>query len=148
MAACGHEAQVALDVTLLLGDGASVDLAANGGSTPLYIATQENNIEIMKHLLAAGASMDLAVQGWTPLKLAKYNKHTATVELLEVWPHLTRLMVAAVMRQEGTVWELLHSGEDPTLTVQYQQQTLSAITLATSNESTCSWAAPVCIDTL
>merc|ERR1711865_118796 len=81
-------------------------------------------------------------------RIAKHYKHTAAVELLEVWPQLTRLMVAAIMRQEGIMRELLHSGEDPTVTVQYQQQTLSALTLATSNESTCSWAAPVCTDTL
>ena len=145
-------------VTLLLGAGASVDLTMDdgtnprypmdGGHTPLLMASQRNNIEVMKHLLATGASMDLAVQGWTPLKIARHYKHTAAVELLEVWHHLTQLIIAARMRQEGKVWELLHSGEDPTLTVQYQQQTLSAITLATSNESTCSWAAPVCTDTL
>ena len=117
-------------------------------ASPLLMAFQRNNIEVMKHLLAAGASRVLAIQGWTPLKIAKHYEHTAAVELLEVWPHLTQLIIAAGMRQEGTVWELLHSGEDPTLTVQYQQQTLSEITLATSNEATCSWAAPMCNATL
>ena len=51
------------------------------------------------------------------------------------------------------MWELLHSGEDPTLSVQYQQHTLSVLTLsvltlAASNEATCSWAASVCNATL
>ena len=57
----------------------------------------------MKQLLVAGPSRDLTVQGCTPLKLAKHFNHTAAVKLLEVWPKLTQLVVAAVMCQEGTV---------------------------------------------
>ena len=56
-------------------------------------------------------------------------------------------MVATVTHNSAAVRELLHSGEDPTFTVQYQQHTLSALVLAT-NETTCSRAAPVCTETL
>ena len=133
-------------VALLLGAGASVDLSDDDGWTPLHIASrgnsieaskhlggagvaplnsasQANSIDVMKHLLAAGASRDLAkAQGYTPLAVTKHYKHTAAVELLEA--HLIRLMVALVMRK------LLYSGEDPTVTRQYRQHTLSALTLA------------------
>ena len=136
-------------VTLLLDRGASVDLAAESGCTPLYVASAKNNIGVMKQLLAAGASRDIAVQGYTPLKVAKHFKHTAAVELLEAWPLLSQhqLMVATVTGNSAAVRELLHSGEDPAFTVQSQQHTLSALVLA-RNETTCSWAAPVCTDTL
>ena len=136
-------------VTLLIDAGASIDLADDDGYTPLYTASVKNRIEVMKQLLAAGASRDLAVQGFNPLKIAKHFKHTAAVELLEAWPLLSLhlLMVATVTRNSAAVRELLHSGEDPALTVQYQQHTLSALVLA-RNETTCSWAAPVCAETL
>merc|ERR1711865_531085 len=120
------------------------------GATPLHTASQKNNIEAMKQLLAAGASRDIAAQEYcTPLTLAKYYNHTAAVELLEAWPLLSPhlLMVATVTGNSAAVRELLHSGEDPVFTVQYQQHTLSALVLA-RNETTCSWAAPVCPDTL
>ena len=135
-------------VALPLGAGASADLAMDNGYTSLRTACKRNNTEVMKHPLAAGVPMDLAVHGWTPLKISKHFNHTATMELLEVWPHLTRLMVDAIMRQEGIMRELLHSGEDPAVTVQYQQHNVRALTLATSDEATCSWAALVCNATL
>ena len=136
-------------VTLLIDRGASVDLAADGGGTPLYVASYNNRIEVMKQLLAAGASRDIAAQGYTPLRVAKHYKHTAAVELLEAWPLLSQhlLMVATVTGNSAAVRELLHSGEDPSFTMQYQQHTLSALVLA-RNETSCSWAAPVCTDTL
>jgi len=136
-------------VTLLIDGGASVDLATDNGQTPLYMASYNNSIEVMKQLLAAGASRDVAAKGWTALKAAKHFNHIAAVELLEAWPLLSQhlLMVATVTGNSAAVRQLLHSGEDPAFTVQYQQHTLSALVLA-RNETTCSWAAPVCTDTL
>ena len=43
----------------------------------------------MKQLLAAGASRDIAIQGFAPLALAKHFKRTAAAELLEAWPLLS-----------------------------------------------------------
>ena len=136
-------------VTLLIDGGASVDLATDNRQTPLYMASYNNSIEVMKQLLAAGASRDVAAKGWTALRVAKHFNHTAAVELLEAWPLLSQhlLMVATVTGNSAAVRQLLHSGEDPAFTVQYQQHTLSALVLA-RNETTCSWAAPVCTDTL
>ena len=136
-------------VTVLVDAGASVDLAADDGRTPLYLASYNNSIEVMKQLLAAGATRDIALKGYTPLKVAKHFKHTAAVDLLEAWPLLSQhlLMVATVTGNSAAVRELLHSGEDPSFTMQYQQHTLSALVLA-RNETSCSWAAPVCTDTL
>ena len=103
----------------------------------------------MKQLLAAGASRDVYIEGFTPLAIACLYNHTAAVELLEAWPLLSQhlLMVATVTRNSAAVRQLLHSGEEPAVTMQYQQRTLSALVLA-RNEVTCSWAAPVCTDTL
>ena len=56
-------------------------------------------------------------------------------------------MVATARCQQVAVRKLLHSGEDPIVVVEHQQHTLSALVLATRNEDTCSWAAPVCVDT-
>jgi len=144
-------------VAVLLDGGASVD----GGYTPLFAASAKNSIGAMKQLLAAGASRDIAVRGYTmepntryhggltPLQVAKHFNHTAAVELLEAWPLISPhlLMVATITGNSAAVRELLHSGEDPVFTVQHQQHTLSALVLA-RNEATCSWAAPVCTDTL
>ena len=89
------------------------------------------------------------MQGYTPLDLAKYFNHTAAEELLEVWPLLSQhlLMVATVTGNSAAVRQLLHSGEDPAFTVEYQQHTLSAVVLA-RNETSCSWATPMCADTI
>merc|ERR1712166_15345 len=132
-------------VAVLLDGGASVD----GGYTPLFAASAKNSIGTMKQLLAAGASRDIAVREYTPLQVAKHFNHTAAVELLEAWPLISPhpLMVATITGNSAAVRELLHSGEDPVFTVQHQQHTLSALVLA-RNEATCSWAAPVCTDTL
>merc|ERR1740117_880921 len=104
----------------------------------------------MKHLLAAGASKDLAdAWGNTPFDLAEMCDHTAAVELLNEWPaQLTLIMKAVVMRNDAKLKRLLHSGEDPHVTVQHQQQTLNALVLATMDENTTCWAAPVCAETL
>merc|ERR1712166_1588786 len=175
---CASRAGHVAVVQFLLTFGASVDLAKPNGATPLHVASQENHVEVvavlldggasvdggytplfagsaknsigtMKQLLAAGASRDIVVRGYTPLKVATHFNHTAAVELLEAWPLISPhpLMVATVSRNSAAVRELLHSGEDPAFTVQHQQHTLSALVLA-RNETTCSWAAPVCTNTL
>ena len=136
-------------VEVLLAAGASVNLATDpGGFTPLLIASHEGHIAVVRHLLASDASINLGISAFTPLMVAAHLNRTAVVQLLEVWPVLSELMIATVMRRHSSVRELLHSGEDPAVTVQYQERTLSALILATMNEATCSWAAPVCTRTV
>ena len=130
-------------VELLLSAGASADCANGTGVLPLHSASAGGHVVVVKQLLAAGASTNPSSSIPSPLVLATQRNQTAVVQLLEVWPVLTRLMVATVMRQCATVRELLHSGEDPTVTVAHQQRTLNAMDLA-KNEPACNWAAPVC----
>ena len=117
-------------VELLLAVGALVDQATTDGSTPLYRASINDFVFVVKHLLASGASTTLACGGITSLRAAQHLDHTAVVELLELWPVLSPLVVAIVMRRHATMWELLHSGEDPVVKVHHQQRTLSAPILA------------------
>ena len=68
----------------MLTDGkAEVDKAQNDGGTPLYIAAQMGNTEVVKLLLKGGADVNIARQGQTPLSQAKRNGHQAIVALLE-----------------------------------------------------------------
>ena len=71
-------------VKLLLTDGkAAVDKAKNDGWTPLIVATSEGRTEVVKLLVTGGADVNIVVQGYTPLKLAKEMGHQAIVALLE-----------------------------------------------------------------
>ena len=63
---------------------ADVDKTRNDGTTPLYMAAQEGNAEIVELLFRGGANPNQAAgNGWTPLRLAKAYKHQAIVALLE-----------------------------------------------------------------
>ena len=69
-------------MTLLLGVGASVDLALEDSLTPLD-ASQKNNIEVVTLLLGAGVSVDLATDdGYTTLYSATQENYVAVVTLL------------------------------------------------------------------
>ena len=127
-----------------------VDQVSAGGDTPLHCASMRGHTEVMRHLLAAGASRAIAdPDGETSLDIADRCNRTAAAELLNEWPeNLTLIMNAVLMRNDAELQRLLHSGEDPTVTVQHKQQTLNALVLATMDENTTCWAAPVCTETL
>ena len=42
----------------LLARDAAVDAAINDGATPLFIASQEGHLEVVRELLARGAAVD------------------------------------------------------------------------------------------
>jgi ankyrin repeat protein len=76
----GH-AQV---VKLLLTVGnAEVNKPKNDGRTPLYAAAELGKTGVVKLLLRGGADKNKAIQGWTPLMIAKHKGHQATVALLQ-----------------------------------------------------------------
>jgi ankyrin repeat protein len=58
-------------VQALLQGGADVDKAADGGATPLLMASQEGHVPVVQALLQGGADVDKATDnGWTPLYVA------------------------------------------------------------------------------
>ena len=63
----------------LLGASAAVDQPNNEGTTPLVMAVQNGDLEVVRALLAAGAdrSYSFAFNGkqWTALKLAEAMEH-------------------------------------------------------------------------
>ncbi|CAM9536755.1 unnamed protein product [Ectocarpus sp. 12 AP-2014] len=62
---------------------ATLELTNNLGATPLIFACQENNKDIAKKLIAAGASLDAKdLTGQTPYIIAKAQKASACLELL------------------------------------------------------------------
>ena len=71
-------------VKLLLTEGnAEVDKTNNTGATPLYVAAEQGMTEVVKLLLRGGADANIAIQGWTPLMIAKHYGHQAVVALLQ-----------------------------------------------------------------
>ena len=79
-------------VKQLLAEGSPVDQVRSvNGAASLHLASLEGHTEVMRHLLAAGASRDVAAGGYTPLDLAKGSNRTAAVELLNEWPEKLRL---------------------------------------------------------
>jgi len=74
----GHAAVVAV----LLAEGAQVDKARNDGATPLLIAAQDGHAPVVAALLSKGARIDVTFKGYSPLKIAKQNRHTAVVTML------------------------------------------------------------------
>ena len=85
-------------VVILLDHGASIDKANARGYTSLHLASsEEGHIDVMRHLLAAGASRDIAAAcKRTPLDFAEMCNQTAKVKLLTEWPkNLTPIMNGA-----------------------------------------------------
>jgi ankyrin repeat protein len=70
-------------VKLLLGAGASVELAADDGDSPLYVACQRGHVAAARLLLGGGASPDQAQEdGATPLMTASCTGRIDCVRLL------------------------------------------------------------------
>jgi ankyrin repeat protein len=68
---------------LLLEAGADINKADNNGWTPLCIAAQNGNVEIVKLLLDSGANVNKATKdGLTALSLAANYGHETCVKLL------------------------------------------------------------------
>ena len=72
----------------LLTGGASIDQAKKDECTPLYMASKEGHVEVVRALLAAGADHTLArdiddQRKETPLGTARRNGHHSIVQLLQ-----------------------------------------------------------------
>lgn len=121
-------------VSFLIKSGAEVDPVVhsvidyppfNRISTPLYIATQKEDVAVIKQLLNAKADVNAqAGNGWTPLKAASYTgneelvklflKSGADVNIADV-TNYTPLMNAAGRNHESIVRLLLRAGADPNI---------------------------------
>jgi ankyrin repeat protein len=79
------ELALAMVESLLL-NGAEVNVAQDGGWTPLHQAAAHGQVEIMKLLLAHGASVNAKSEdGTTPLQMAQNKGYPEAVEML--WQH-------------------------------------------------------------
>ena len=55
----------------------------DAGSTPMFFAAQDNQLDVMKLLLAAGADVNKAcADGCSPLHIAVQDGHAGVVSLL------------------------------------------------------------------
>ena len=70
-------------VKLLLEKGADINVKGAMGITPLWYASANGHTEIVKLLLDNGADIKLKVKNTTPLEIARHEKHTQIIELLE-----------------------------------------------------------------
>lgn len=77
-ARAGHAPMVAY----LIEVGADVDHVSDRGRTPLYQAALGNHVAAARILLAHGADPDVAIDGWTPLRLAVSAGHYKLADLL------------------------------------------------------------------
>uniref|UniRef100_A0A183EYS1 ANK_REP_REGION domain-containing protein n=1 Tax=Gongylonema pulchrum TaxID=637853 RepID=A0A183EYS1_9BILA len=72
-----------LIVTILVENGANVNVQSLNGFTPLYMAAQENHESVVRYLLAHNANQALATEdGFTPLAVALQQGHDRVVALL------------------------------------------------------------------
>lgn len=74
----------------VLTDVGAHNLAKHNGVTPLYIASHNGHLEVVRFLCAAGADPeDLAQNGMTPLSVAQSKGHTTVLRQLQ-WAADTR----------------------------------------------------------
>ena len=69
---------------MLLEQGADIHKARNSGSTPLFIASQNGHVEVVRMLVEQGADIHLSWRGQTPLQTARQWSHTEIARLLEL----------------------------------------------------------------
>jgi len=65
-------------------DGININYSDKHGCTPLYAASQEGNIDIVKELITAGSNVNQAhtTDGASPLYMASQKGHLAVVKVL------------------------------------------------------------------
>ncbi|XP_070697967.1 kinase D-interacting substrate of 220 kDa B [Pempheris klunzingeri] len=106
-----------------------VDSRSDNGQTPLMVAAEQGNLEIVQELIRRGANVNLDdVDGWTALISAAKEGHIEVVrELLENNANLehrdmggwTALMWAAYKGRTDVAQLLLDKGANPNITGQY-----------------------------
>jgi ankyrin repeat protein len=70
-------------VRVLADKGANLDLAAEDGATPVFVAAQDGHHEVVRLLADNGANLDLANKnGTTPVLIAAKNGHHEVVRVL------------------------------------------------------------------
>jgi len=90
-------------VDLLVIERASLECRHEGGATPLYLASQEGHVEVVRRLLKHGARVDSAdADGWLPLHAAAHNGHLACVDLLLEAHRLKRIGLDMASSNTGT----------------------------------------------
>lgn len=67
----------------LLESGGNPNAIQSSGWSALLIASNKNHTRMAKLLVLYGAKVNFNLNGWTPLKFAKYNKNQELVEFLE-----------------------------------------------------------------
>jgi len=112
-------------LTELLKGNANVNVTDEDGCTPLIIATKNNNLFFVEHLILAGANVNTVDKdGNTPLILAAFNNQTAIAELLlengaainqQNQHGSTALMLAVKYLNNDTVKVLMLHGADQTI---------------------------------
>jgi ankyrin repeat protein len=67
---------------LLLAAGANPNVVRPGHMPPLHLAASRGYDRIAAELVAAGADVRRVHEGWTPLRIAQYRRHTAVQHVL------------------------------------------------------------------
>ncbi|KAK0096567.1 hypothetical protein PV326_005146 [Microctonus aethiopoides] len=111
-----------LELALTSCPQAKLEATDRHGQTPLNLAARHGYTDVVRVLLAAGASADHAdCDGWTALRAAAWGGHTQVVEMLlehgaivdcADWDQRTALRAAAWGGHEDIVKALLQHGAD------------------------------------
>ncbi|XP_011306875.1 ankyrin repeat domain-containing protein 50 isoform X2 [Fopius arisanus] len=111
-----------LELALAACPQAKLEATDRHGQTPLNLAARHGYTDVVRVLLAAGASADHAdCDGWTALRAAAWGGHTQVVEMLleygamvdcADWDQRTALRAAAWGGHEDIVKALLQHGAD------------------------------------